>query len=234
MTGCQAASPLYIDCGRAPRSWFAGLFIVLGPSVKFAGVRTVTAVNSRASNWRITTRTSRWLRHDRRTQTVPVAGGEPAEADLVAGWWEYCRLAVGSRADRLRLEAGEPASAVAAWEAVGERIDRGGGAALDLVAALLDAARDDEEVGEVGAGPLEDLLAQHGSALAEEVERLAGREPRFRAALRAVWLSPGELGSAAERRLARWLPMPWLEERSAGRDESETTAARRKRGRRRG
>jgi len=98
-------------------------------------------------------------------------------ADLVPAWWKYQRLARGGRSERKALELGEPADAVAASEAIYELVDQGGQEALALVAALVDGAESDDDLGRVGAGPLEDLLVRHGASLVDEVDDLA-RETR--------------------------------------------------------
>ena len=50
-------------------------------------------------------------------------------------------------------------------------------------------ATTDDELGSVGSGPLENLLALHGPRLAERVEREARQDPAFRRALHHVWLT---------------------------------------------
>lgn len=109
-------------------------------------------------------------------------------ADLVDGWWEYHRLASGTRLQRKALEAGLPEAAVAGRDAVMEAMDAGGPAALSLVPALLEAAPGDDDVALVGAGPLEELLHAHGLSLRPDVEAVARQHERFRRALDAVWL----------------------------------------------
>lgn len=61
--------------------------------------------------------------------------------------------------------------------------------ALGLAAtrAALAACPHSEAVADVAAGPLEDLIAAHGAALIDEIERLADRAPRFAYALTGVW-----------------------------------------------
>jgi hypothetical protein len=65
----------------------------------------------------------------------------------------------------------------------GEYPDRG----LEASRAALAACESPEEVAGVAAGPLEDLIAQHGPALIDEIEALAARAPRFAYALTGVW-----------------------------------------------
>jgi hypothetical protein len=65
-------------------------------------------------------------------------------------------------------------------------------AAWELVLALVRAA-DDDSLGYVGAGPLEDLVTAHGVSLIQEIEHEAMIDPRFQACLARVWLSEGEL-----------------------------------------
>ena len=61
--------------------------------------------------------------------------------------------------------------------------------AWPLVMALVSAARGNEELALVAAGPLEALLANHGESLIQRVEAEAGRNPWFRRALAGVWRS---------------------------------------------
>lgn len=106
--------------------------------------------------------------------------------EIVAGWWLYLLLASGSRAERKALEMGEPIAAVAASEALFDRMSTGGVAAVDLVLALLEAAPDEDGYIAVGAGPLDNLVGQHGDALADALAEAARREPAFAVALRVV------------------------------------------------
>lgn len=73
------------------------------------------------------------------------------------------------------------------------------------IAALIDAARDDPDfcwqaicqllqkadseiqLANIAAGPLEDLLAEHGAAYIEQIEIQANRDARFRELLGGVW-----------------------------------------------
>lgn len=133
-----------------------------------------------------------------------MATEQPSTDAVVAGWWEYQRLLRGNRAERTRLEV--PLSwPSAAADAVSDSVDAGGDAALDLVAALIRAAPDSEGLGLVGAGPLENLVHAHGSALVDGIETLARREPGFAEALAAVWLEHGAVDAPVEQRLARWI-----------------------------
>lgn len=127
----------------------------------------------------------------------------PADDRLTAEWWEYQRLASGSRVERKALEAGEPADAVKAVDIVDERVTRGGSAALSTVASLVRAAVSVDDLCLVGAGPLEDLLFEHGVELAHSVDDLARRDPAFAAALRCVAWSPPDRDT--EQLLGRWL-----------------------------
>ena len=129
----------------------------------------------------------------------------PTSGDLVSAWWAYQRLAQGSREDRKRLSLGEPAEVCAGWEGARDRIDTGGMDALQLVVALVEAAPDAACVALVGAGPLEDVVHEHGAALVTEIERLARQHAGFSQALRSVSLSPGALDAGTARRLAPWI-----------------------------
>lgn len=139
------------------------------------------------------------------SHTGPVS--EPrTTSELVAGWWQHLQLSSGGREARKRLQDGHELFADAGWQGVTDRMERGGVAALDLIDALLAAGPADEDaVGQVGAGPLEDLLHQHGAALVDEVERRALQDARFRQALSGVWLEHGVLDGEVQRRLERWV-----------------------------
>jgi hypothetical protein len=139
-------------------------------------------------------------------QTDRVTQGVPAVGAVVDGWWQYQRLSVGTRCDRKGLELGEPQDVVAAAEAVDACVLDGGPEALGLVAALLRAADSDDDLGLVGAGPLEDLLHRHGAALIDSIDDLARRDPQFAKALRGVWWSPDDAGADVTQRLSRWIP----------------------------
>jgi hypothetical protein len=125
---------------------------------------------------------------------------------VVDGWWRYQRLLVGARSDRKALELGEPQDVVAAAEVVDDRVCSGGPEALDLVAALVRGADTDDDLGLVGAGPLEDLLTRHGATLVDDVDNLARRDPRFARALDSVWWSADAAGPLVTQRLGRWIP----------------------------
>ena len=58
---------------------------------------------------------------------------------------------------------------------------------LATVLMCLAGAETPEEAAQIAAGPLEDLIAQHGPALIDEIEVLATRAPRFAYALTGVW-----------------------------------------------
>jgi hypothetical protein len=130
---------------------------------------------------------------------------EPLE-ELCARWWEFLRLSQGDRAQRKALELGEPREAYAAAAIVAERIQTGGSDAIRLVIALIETAPDDAGIAVVGAGPLEDLVHEHGDSLIDELDRVARRNPAFSHAMGSVWLSAGVLNPDVEHRLRMWMP----------------------------
>ena len=115
--------------------------------------------------------------------------------ELAACWWEAQRLASGTRDQRKRWSLGQPSTVFAGYEAARERIDRGGVEALELVMALLLSSPDEAGPATVGAGPLEDLVAAHGSELSPRIEELARRSAPFREALASAW--PGSARGAS-------------------------------------
>jgi hypothetical protein len=59
--------------------------------------------------------------------------------------------------------------------------------AWELVLELIERAPEDEALGLIGAGPLEDLLSEYGGDFIERVEVLARLNDRFRKCLASVW-----------------------------------------------
>jgi hypothetical protein len=59
--------------------------------------------------------------------------------------------------------------------------------AWDITLELVSRASDDATLGYVAAGPLEDLMCEHGPLLVDHAEERARRDPRFRKALKGVW-----------------------------------------------
>jgi hypothetical protein len=136
---------------------------------------------------------------------VVVSTGRADLGQLAADWWQYQRLAQGSRSERKALELGQPPAAWSARASVEGAIDSGGIEALQVILALLEAAPDASGVAVAAAGPLEDLVHQHGDALVDELDHLARQRPVFRQAMSGVWLSPGIVDPDTERRLRNWL-----------------------------
>lgn len=135
-----------------------------------------------------------------------MTGMSPSDSDLATGWWEYGRLSDGSRAERKWLETNPRSAPSLAWEEVQHRMSQGGAAALDTVLALIDRAPQDADLSAVGAGPLEDLVHEHGLALAGDIDRFARTHAGFRVALQSVYVDHARLGEDAGERLARWIP----------------------------
>lgn len=116
---------------------------------------------------------------------------------LVAAFWREHRLALGQRADRLQVERESWAA-----DAVGDVI---AGAPADAVALLEDLLlADDADVAFLGAGPLEDLLVEHGAAVANTVAARCTESAVWREAVSCVWLDDKD--RAAVSALEAWLP----------------------------
>lgn len=56
-----------------------------------------------------------------------------------------------------------------------------------LILALVAAAADDDELGQVAAGPVEDFLSLCNESIIERVEAQAVADPRFKEMLDGVW-----------------------------------------------
>ncbi len=121
---------------------------------------------------------------------------EEVDDETACAYWEHARLA-HSMERRERLDARD-----LGWadERVTRAISRGGRDALDALVVLAGAAST-EQLGALGAGPLEDVLYEHGEALLDELDDVIRRTPRLRAALSAVWW--GEIPDVVVNRLSR-------------------------------
>lgn len=116
---------------------------------------------------------------------------DDASIDItVQGWFEYHRLAAGTRPERKSLELGEPADAVAAHERVDQIISEATPEdAMALIAAMLHAADDEQTLIAVAAGPFEDLLAERWSEISTLVDERARVDARTRRALQSMYLT---------------------------------------------
>jgi hypothetical protein len=100
----------------------------------------------------------------------------PATMDeLVAGW-----LAETPRPARQRDEDAW------AYDAIYDLLSDQPELLLEFIDAVMEAGPDDFQEANLAAGPLEDLLGQHGEAVIDAVELKARREPAFRRLLGGV------------------------------------------------
>jgi hypothetical protein len=74
-----------------------------------------------------------------------------------------------------------------AWEEVLEITDSDPERAWELTLSLVAKASNPRTLSYVAAGPMEDLLNNHGSAVIDRVEIAARRDSKFRLALCDVW-----------------------------------------------
>ena len=79
--------------------------------------------------------------------------------------------------------------------------------AWQLINELILEAQDDEELGCVAAGPLEDLLSVHGSQFVERVEHASGSSERFQRCLAGVW-GQSRFSSSVYERIQKSLGRP--------------------------
>lgn len=59
--------------------------------------------------------------------------------------------------------------------------------ALEIIQEILKVAEDDRILANLAAGPLEDLLVDHGTVVVDRVIELALADPKFRNLLQGVW-----------------------------------------------
>jgi hypothetical protein len=74
-----------------------------------------------------------------------------------------------------------------AWEYVHTLCRSGDRAALDRLVDLADSASNDEELGYLGAGPVEDLVRVFGEIPFDAIAAAAQRSPRFLRALQGIY-----------------------------------------------
>jgi hypothetical protein len=90
----------------------------------------------------------------------------------------------------LRYDAGKPNEKnPEAWadDRLMDLVCRDPEAAWQVIDLMWRQASDDQTLANIAAGPVEDLLADHGEAFIDRIYLLARREPVFRKLLGAVW-----------------------------------------------
>jgi hypothetical protein len=92
------------------------------------------------------------------------------------------------------------------WELPREQPDLCLAAILEVLGRI-DGSSPNRLLAVLAAGPLEDLLAYDGSAVVDQIDLLARRDPAFRLLLNGVWdsgIEPGILARLAKYRADRW------------------------------
>lgn len=136
---------------------------------------------------------------------------------IVKAYWEHYDAARSANRGK-RLEADRT---FWAWEAVDHEVSVPSERIFELLLALARAAKDDEALAYLGAGPIEDLITRHGSQLLDGIDQWARRDPAFRKALSDVWITrtfrkPCGIGLASTSRRPRFI---WTVEVRSGRQE---------------
>lgn len=135
----------------------------------------------------------------------PSQGIPPTEFDIPADVWRRVERATNGTTDyntddpvgreqKLTYDAERVVGAWFAYEAVfwaSERLQdllaKDPEVAWRTIVLLIERAPSDERLGPVGAGPLEDLLNDHGDMFIDRIEAAARTDSRFRACLASVW-----------------------------------------------
>jgi hypothetical protein len=60
---------------------------------------------------------------------------------------------------------------------------------------------DDDLLGQLGAGPLEELVVHHAAAFIDRIEARSRADAKFRECLSCIWLTDGRLSPAIQQRL---------------------------------
>jgi hypothetical protein len=123
---------------------------------------------------------------------------ELERARLVAAYMAYCRAKDDSPEQDAHFWAMD------AFYEIGQHSPL---LCLQLCEDMLSCNIDDDMRAVLAAGPLEDALAAHGPAIIDEVERRAGRNPKFRHLLGGVWKS--EMSDAIWERICNVRGTAW-------------------------
>jgi hypothetical protein len=101
-------------------------------------------------------------------------------AELVEGWISYW---INRRDKTRKFDPEDDWASACAWDLVRDN----GILGLEFVLAVLAEKPDEQIIGVLAAGPLEDLLGHHSSAIIDRAEEEARRSPEFRHLLGGVW-----------------------------------------------
>jgi hypothetical protein len=80
---------------------------------------------------------------------------------------------------------------------------------LDAVITCLQLLSTPHQAGMLAAGPLEDVIANHGATVIDRIETLARRSPRFRYLLTGVWSQGNDASPIWARRQSAGRPTPY-------------------------
>jgi hypothetical protein len=124
--------------------------------------------------------------------------------DLIDAWWQYQRLTTGTRPERLAADDWSWA-----WEEVTAMINDKDERVVEFLVSLAESAQSPEDLQIVGAGPIEDLLSEHGkwlattegSAMLDQLADNSRTSKKFRQALGSVWHESGEIPLGVRERL---------------------------------
>lgn len=122
---------------------------------------------------------------------------------IVKGYWAHYEAT--RSLDRTHRAETEPN--FWAWEAVDDEVRAPSDRVFELLLTLAHEAKDDEALGYLGAGPVEDLVAWHGTRYLDEIEKWARRDPAFRKALSNIWITT-DLPAPVRERLAPFIATP--------------------------
>lgn len=89
-----------------------------------------------------------------------------------------------------------------AWEAV-DKLSKELATGMDISLRLIASADDDAYLAYVAAGPVEDLIKDHGNAALAAFKEAAKTSPRVLQALGKVWMHPSDEGFAEWNRIVR-------------------------------
>ena len=140
-----------------------------------------------------------------------VSGGEPVNlvllavmspeerAAIVAAWKEHATREIVRDEHNVFREVHDKDN-FWAWKQVDRLCRDQPELCWDIILEILHTPRHESVEWALAAGPLEDLLARHGSSFIERVEAQAQSDPQFKALLGGVWrnVTPSEIWARVE------------------------------------
>jgi hypothetical protein len=118
-------------------------------------------------------------------ELVARADGASDEQEIAEAWIKHCHLSNGDRSSRLQAKT----EFLWAWETLRNLVRSDPEKAWRVVQIMWRADSSEQILAKIAAGPVEEILALHGTKFIDRFEAVARAEPIFNKMLGAVWQS---------------------------------------------